>query len=63
MVNKLLKEQLYKAVKDFAKVIVDYIYKLDEFESIIKRIEVMDQSIKINTGSTNGLLLGGNWLQ
>lgn len=43
-------------MKDCAKAIVDYIYKLDEFESIIERIEIMDQSIKINTGNTDGLL-------
>lgn len=41
-------------VKDCAKAIVDYIYKLDELESIIERIEIMDQSIKINTGNTDG---------
>lgn len=50
-------------VKDCAKAIVDYIYKLDEFESIIERIEIMDQSIKINTGNTDGLLPEGNWLR
>ena len=50
-------------VKDYAKAIVDYIYKLDEFESIIERIEIMDQSIKINTGNTDGLLPEGNWLR
>ena len=50
-------------VKDCAKAIVDYIYKLDEFDSIIERIEIMDQSIKINTGNTEGLLPEGNWLR
>lgn len=50
-------------VKDCAKAIVDYIYKLDEFESIIERIEITDQSIKINTGNTDGLLPEGNWLR
>lgn len=55
--------KLPAVVKDCAKAIVDYIYKLDEFESIIERIEVMDQSVKINTGNTNGLLPEGNWLR
>ena len=50
-------------MKDCAKAIVDYIYKLDEFESIIERIEIMDQSIKINTRNTDGLLPEGNWLR
>ena len=55
--------KLPAVVKDCAKAIVDYIYKLDEFESIVERIEVMDQSVKINTGNTNGLLPEGNWLR
>lgn len=55
--------KLPTVVKDCAKAIVDYIYKLDEFESIIERIEFMDQSIKINTENTNGLLPKGNWLR
>lgn len=55
--------KLPAVVKDCAKAIVDYIYKLDEFKSIIGRIEVMDQSIKINTGNTDGLLPEGNWLR
>ncbi len=55
--------KLPSIVKDCAKTIVDYIYKLDEFKSISERIEVMDQSIKLNTGNTNGLLPEGNWLR
>ena len=54
--------KLPSVVKDCAKAIVDYIYKLDGFKSIIGRVEVMEQSIKINTGNTDGLLPEGNWL-
>ncbi len=55
--------KLPSVVKDCAKAIVDYIYKLDGFKSIIERVEVMEQCIKINTGNTNGLLPEGNWLR
>ena len=55
--------KLPSVVKDCAKAIVDYIYKLDGFKSIIGRVEVMEQSIKINTGNTDGLLPEGNWLR
>jgi ATPase AAA family len=55
--------KLPTVVKDCAKAIVDYIYKLDEFKGISERIEIMDQSIKINTGNTDGLLPEGNWLR
>ena len=55
--------KLPAVVKDCAKAIVDYIYKLDEFKGISERIEIMDQSIKINTGNTDGLLPEGNWLR
>ena len=54
---------LPSTVKDCAKAIVDYIYKIDEFNSLNNRIEVMDQSIKIDTGHTEGLLPEGNWLR
>lgn len=55
--------KLPTVVKDCAKAIVDYIYKLDEFKGISERIEIMDHSIKINTGNTDGLLPEGNWLR
>ena len=47
--------KLPAVVKDCAKAIVDYIYKLDEFESIVERIEVMDQSVKITLADSGGL--------
>lgn len=50
-------------VKYCAQAIVDYIYKLDGFNSIKERIEVMEQNIKIDTGNTEGLLPKGNWLR
>lgn len=55
--------RLPSGVKDCAKAIVDYIYKLDEFNSIKERIDVMEQNIKIDTGNTEGLLPEGNWLR
>lgn len=54
---------LPSTVKDCAKAIVDYIYKIDEFNCIKERIEIMDQNIKIDTGHTEGLLPEGNWLR
>lgn len=55
--------KLPSVAKDCAKAIVDYIYKLDEFKNIVGRIEIMEQSIKINTENTCGLLPEGNWLR
>lgn len=55
--------QLPGGVKDCAKAIVDYIYKLDGFNSIKERFEINEQFIKINTNNANGLLLDGNWLR
>lgn len=50
-------------VKDCAKAIVDSIYKIDQFERISERFDVMDQNIKIDTFNTDGLLPNGNWLR
>ena len=50
-------------VKDCAKAIVDCIYKIDGFERISERFEVMEQNIKIDTSNTEGLLPNGNWLR
>lgn len=55
--------KLASAVKDTAKSIVDVIYRIDKFERLNNRIEVMDQNIKINTSDTDGLLPNGNWLR
>lgn len=55
--------KLPSIVKDCAKVIVDSIYKIDKFDRISERIDVMDQNIKIDTSNTDGLLPDGNWLR
>ncbi|MEO2261725.1 AAA family ATPase [Dorea sp. YH-dor228] len=55
--------KLPSVVKDCAKAIVDNIYKIDQFERISERFEVMDQNIKIDTSNTDGLLPNGNWLR
>lgn len=55
--------KLPAVVKDCAKTIVDSIYKIDQFERISERFEVMDQNIKIDTSDTEGLLPNGNWLR
>ena len=55
--------KLPSIVKDCAKVIVDTIYKIDKFDRISERINVMDQNIKIDTSDTDGLLPNGNWLR
>lgn len=55
--------KLPSVVKDCAKAIVDNIYKIDRFERISERFEVMDQNIKIDTLNTDGLLPNGNWLR
>ncbi len=55
--------KLASAVKDTAKSIVDVIYRIDKFERLSNRIEVMDQNIKIDTSDTDGLLPNGNWLR
>lgn len=55
--------KLPSVVKDCAKAIVDNIYKIDKFERISERIDVMDQNIKIDTSNTDGLLPNGNWLR
>lgn len=55
--------KLPSVVKDCAKAIVDHIYKIDRFERISERFEVMDQNIKIDTLNTDGLLPNGNWLR
>ena len=55
--------KLGSAVKDTAKSIVDVIYRIDKFERLSNRIEVMDQNIKIDTSDTDGLLPNGNWLR
>lgn len=55
--------KLPSVVKDCAKSIVDNIYKIDKFERISERFEVMDQNIKIDTSNTDGLLPNGNWLR
>lgn len=54
--------KLSLVVKDCAKAIVDSIYKIDQFERINGRFDVMDQNIKIDTFNTDGLLPNGNWL-
>ena len=55
--------KLPSVVKDCAKAIVDSIYKIDKFERISERIDVMEQNIKIDTSNTDGLLPNGNWLR
>lgn len=55
--------KLASVVKDTAKSIVDVIYRIDKFERLSNRIEVMDQNIKIDTSDTDGLLPNGNWLR
>lgn len=55
--------KLASVVKDTAKSIVDVIYRIDRFERLSNRLEVMDQSIKIDTSNTDGLLPNGNWLR
>lgn len=55
--------KLPSVVKNCAKAIVDNIYKIDKFERISERFEVMNQNIKIDTSNTDGLLPNGNWLR
>ena len=55
--------KLPSVVKNCAKAIVDNIYKIDRFERISERFEVTDQTVKIDTSNTDGLLPDGNWLR
>lgn len=56
-------DRLPSVVKDCAKVIVDCIYKFDNFERIKNHLVIMDQNIKIDTSNMGGLLPNGNWLR
>lgn len=55
--------KLPSVIKDCAKAIVDYIYKLDSFERLDGLFEDNDRNIKINTSNTEGLLPEGNFLR
>lgn len=55
--------KLPSSVKDRAKAIVDYIYKIDGFERINECFEIAEQSIKIKTTGLDELLPDGNWLR
>lgn len=60
------KNNLYKlpqTVRDCAKAIVDYIYKIDGFAKINSLFEVNDKSIKINTVKADTSLPNGNFLR
>lgn len=61
--NVTAAEKLPLVVKDCAKAIVDCIYRIDNFKRISKLFEVLEQSVKINTFNTDGLLPEGNWLR
>lgn len=50
-------------IKECAKAIVDYIYKIDAFKSIKPVLEVNDKNIKINTSQIEGKLAGSNSLR
>lgn len=55
--------KLPSVAKDCAKVIVDYIYKIDGFKRMSERFENNAKHIKINTSNTDGLLPEGNFLR
>ncbi len=55
--------KLPSTVKERAKAVVDYIYKLDGFERIEDCFEIADQSIKIKTKGVDDLFPDGNWLR
>lgn len=55
--------QLPSSVKDRAKAIVDYIYKIDGFKRINDYFEISEQTIKIRTNGIEDILPGGNWLR
>ena len=55
--------QLPSSVKDRAKAIVDYIYKIDGFKRINDCFEISEQTIKIKTNGIEDVLPDGNWLR